>query len=153
MHSPLTTPATNGASLRAAAASPGASGDYLLPATLRGAGTQAVTALGLLAGLWVAVSPWFLTLQERGSNATVADLIAGLAVAGVAVIALAGPRGYPGLEFGSALLGIWVIVSPFILHHHGFSVTHQMYWSNSWAGGVLIATALAGLSLLRRPVR
>ncbi len=29
---------------------------------------------------------------------------------------------------------------------HTYSIAHPMYWSNSWAGGVLTATALAGLT-------
>ena len=44
--------------------------DYTVPASLRGIGAQAASVLGLLTGLWVALSPWFITLQDGGSNAT-----------------------------------------------------------------------------------
>ncbi len=59
--------------------------EYLLPATMRGIAAQAMAALGVLTGLWVALSPSFLTLQHGGGNAAVANLIAGLAVADVLV--------------------------------------------------------------------
>ena len=36
-------------------------GEYVLPATGRGVAAQAAAALGLLTGLWVAISPQFLT--------------------------------------------------------------------------------------------
>jgi len=83
-----------------------------VPASLRGIGAQAASALGLLTGLWVALSPWFITLQYGGSNATAVDLISALAVAAVSAFALASPRRFSGLQLGSLLLGIWLIISP-----------------------------------------
>ena len=104
--------------------------------------------------VWVALSPWFITLQYGGSNATAVDLISGLAVAAVGAFALASPRGFSGLQLGSLLLGIWLIISPPILDHK-HPIAHAMYWSNSFSGGVLIALAAAGLGFaaLRRTAR
>jgi hypothetical protein len=51
--------------------------EYLLPATMRGVAAQAMAALGVLTGLWIALSPSLLTLQHGGGNASVANLIAG----------------------------------------------------------------------------
>ncbi len=65
---------------------------------------------------------------------------------------LASPRGYPGLQFGSLLLGAWLIISPFVLDEK-FPIAHPMYWSNCWSGGVLMALALAGLAVSPRPAR
>ena len=125
-----------------------------MPASLRDIGAQAASVLGLLTGVWVALSPWFTTLQDQGSNATVVDLISGLAVATVGAFALASPRGFSGLQLGSLLLGIWLIISPPILDQK-HPIAHAMYWSNSWSGGVLIALAAAGLGFaaLRRTAR
>ena len=126
--------------------------EYLLPATRRGIAAQAMAALGVLTGLWIALSPSFLTLQHGGGNAAVANLIAGLAVAAVAAASLAGPRGYAGLQFAAALLGVWVIISPFILDAK-FSIAAPMYWSNILSGGYLMVLALAGLATVRRAAR
>src|ERR1700739_357974 len=108
--------------------------EYLLPATMRGVAVQAVTALSVLTGLWIALSPSFLTLQHGGGNAAVANLIAGLAVAAVAPASPAAPLGSAGLQFAAGLLGAWVIISPFILDAK-FSIAPPMYWSNIVSGG------------------
>ena len=125
---------------------------YLLPTTMRGLATQAMAAFGVLTGLWIALSPSFLTLQHGGGNAAVANLIAGLAVAAVSAASLVGPRGYAGLQFTSGLLGVWVIISPFILAAK-FSIAAPMYWSNILSGGYLVVLALAGLATVRRAAR
>jgi hypothetical protein len=133
---------------------PVALADYELPATVSGIGAQVSAALGLLTGLWVAVSPWFITLQNGGTNAATVNLISGLAVAAVGAFALASPRGFSGLQFANALLGVWLIIAGPILSQK-FSIADPMYWSNSVAGAVLLVLALAGLAAvaMRRPVR
>jgi hypothetical protein len=135
------------------AATPGLA-EYALPATSRDIGAQAAAVLGLLTGVWVALSPWFLTLQNGGTNANTVNLISGLAVAGLGAFALLSPRGFAGLQAGSALLGVWLIVAGPILSQK-FSIADPMFWSNSVAGGVLIALAAVGLAAvaMRRPAR
>jgi SPW repeat-containing protein len=152
MSSALTSQRASDGMLSAAGAPDVASrAEYVLPAW-RGIGAQTAAALGLLTGLWVAFSPYFITLQHHGTNAATSDLIAGLAVAAIGAVALASPRGFPGLEFGNLLLGSWLIIAPFVLAEK-FSIATSMYWSNIWAGSVLMALALAGLATLRRPAR
>ena len=124
--------------------------EYALPATARGAAAQASAVLGLLTGVWVALSPWFLTLQHGGTNATVVNLISGLAVAGAAAFALASPRAFAGLQAGSALLGVWLIIAGPILSQK-YTIADPMFWSNSVAGGVLIVLAAAGLAAIALP--
>ena len=128
-------------------------GDYLLPATRRDVAAQAAAALGLLTGLWVAISPLFLTLQHGGGiNAGAADVIAGLVVAGIGTFALVSRRGFAGLQFTSLVLGVWVLISSFILDAK-FPIAAPMFWSNSWSGAVLMLLALAGLATLRPATR
>ena len=145
---------SDGASLQAVPADMSGPAEYGLPATMTGLGAQFSAVLVLLTGVWVALSPWFLTLQSAGSNATIVNLISGLAVAGVGAFALASPRGFAGLQLSAALLGVWLIIAGPILSHK-YSIADAMFWSNSWAGGLLIATAAAGLAAvaLRRPAR
>jgi hypothetical protein len=110
--------------------------------------------LGLLTGVWVALSPWLITLQNVGNNATIVNLVSGLAVTGLGAFALVSGRGFAGLELGTALLGVWLIIAgPILSQKH--SIADSMFWSNSWAGGVLIAVAAAGLAAvaMRRPAR
>src|ERR1700722_7644003 len=125
----------------------GASGqaEYALSATGSVLGAQMSAVLAVLTGIWVALSPWFLTLQQGGTNANVVNLISGLAVAGVGAFALANPRGFASLQLGSALLGVWLIVAGPILSQK-YTIADPMFWSNSLAGGVLIALAAVGLA-------
>jgi hypothetical protein len=145
---------SNGASVQAVPALASGPADYALPATVQGLGAQVSAVLAMLTGLWVAISPWFITLQYTGSNATTVNLISGLAVAAVGVFALASPRGFSGLQIGSALLGVWLIVAGPVLSQKN-PIADSMFWSNSVAGGILIALAAAGLAAvaLRRPAR
>jgi SPW repeat len=129
-----------------------AAGEYLLPATRRDVAAQAGATLGILTGLWVALSPLFITLQHGGSNANIADLIAGLAVAAFGAVAVASRRGFGSLEFGSLVLGVWVIVSSFILDAK-FTIAAPMFWSNTFAGAVLVLLGLAGLATAGRATR
>jgi hypothetical protein len=146
-------PESNGAPMQAVPAVASGPAEYALP-TVRGMAAQVSAVLGLLTGVWVAVSPWFITLQQNGTNANTVNLISGLAVAGLGAFALASPRGFAGLQVGSALLGVWLIIAgPILSQKH--PITDPMFWSNSWAGGALIAFAAIGLAtvVLRRPAR
>jgi hypothetical protein len=146
-------PDSNGASLQVATVAPGVA-EYGLPATSRDLGAQASAVLALLTGVWVALSPWFITLQNTGNNATIVNLISGLAVAGLGAFALLSPSGFAGLQAGTVLLGVWLIIAgPILSQKH--PITDSMFWSNSWAGAVLIALAAIGLAAvaMRRPVR
>lgn len=106
---------------------------------------QFAAVFAIMAGLWVAISPWFLTLQApRGGNATANNLIVGLVVVALGILATERLPGRLGQSAASLLAGIWVLISPFILDAK-FSVTASMYWSNIWAGAVVI---VAGLGLL-----
>ena len=119
-----------------------------LPAAsmLRGAATQLAGVLVTVTGLWVAISPWFLTLQTPLSgNATANNLIIGLATAAAGVLATGRFQGQAGLPAATMLAGIWLIISPFILAAR-FSITASMYWSNIWAGAVIVAASLAVLA-------
>jgi len=147
-------PDSDGAPVQAVPALAEGPAEYRLPASLSDLGAQVFGVLGMLTGVWVALSPWFMTLQTTGNNATIVNLVSGVAVAGVGAAALAGPRGFAGLQVGAALLGVWLIIAgPILSYRH--PIADAMFWSNSWAGGVLIAVALAGLGAvaLRRPSR
>ncbi len=147
-------PDSDGSPVQAVPVLAGSPAEYRLPASLSDLSAQVFGVLGLLTGVWVALSPWFITLQPTGNNATIVNLVSGLAVAGVGAVALASPRGFAGLQVGAALLGVWLIIAgPILSYRH--PIADAMFWSNSWAGGVLIAVALAGLATvaMRRPAR
>jgi len=126
-------PESDGAPLQAAPAMAVGPAEYGLPATMTDLGAQVFAVLGLLTGVWVALSPWLITLQYSGNNATIVNLVSGLAVAGLGAFALISARGFAGLQLGTALLGVWLIIAGPILSQK-YSIADPMYWSNSWAG-------------------
>jgi hypothetical protein len=147
-------PGSDGASAQPVQARATGPAEYALPVTGGALGAEMAAVLGLLTGVWVAVSPWFITLQQSGTNANTVNLISGLAVAGLGALALISPRGFTGLQAGSALLGVWLIIAgPILSDKH--PIADPMFWSNSWAGAALIAFAAIGMAAvgLRRPVR
>jgi SPW repeat len=121
------------------------SDDYLAPTSSHSVLAQTTAVLGAVAGLWVAISPWFLVLQHGGNNATVSNLIVGLAVVALGLFALSGSRGFLGLQVGSVLAGVWLIISPFILDEK-FAIATPMYWSNVFAGALVVVIGLAALA-------
>jgi len=125
------------------------SDDYLAPASSRSVLAQVTGAFGMLTGLWVAISPWFLVLQHGGSNAAVSNLIVGAAIVALGLFAVSGSRGFLGLEVGSLIAGIWLIISPFILNAH-YTITPSMFWSNIVAVAVVAVFGLAALGETRR---
>lgn len=81
------------------------------------------------------VMPWFFT---RPSGVTVIDLRAcGVAIAVLSAVAMFGYANWE--EWGNLLIGIWLIVSPWIL---GFAHTRAMHYS------IGIGLAVAFFSLL-----
>jgi hypothetical protein len=90
--------------------------------------------LALLTGLYVAVSPWIVGFSATRSLGT-SNLIVGIAVAFLVYgFATALDRAH-GLTWILPVLGVWVIVSPWILQ--GFTPTAGMIWSNVVAGALL----------------
>jgi hypothetical protein len=148
MSSHMTEPVTsNGAATRQVMTV--ISDDYLAPASSRSMLTQVTGTVGILAGLWVAISPWFLVLQHGGNNAAASNLIVGLAVVALGLFAVSGSRGFSGLEAGTLLAGFWLILSPFILDEK-FAIATPMYWSNVLAGALIAVVGLAALGGTRR---
>jgi hypothetical protein len=109
---------------------------------------QTCVIAGMLAALWVAISPWFLTFQAHGGNATANDLIVGLAVLVALGLAAYAGRGRTNLLTAGALAGVWLIISPFILDAK-FPITASMYWSNVWSGAIIFVLVLGALALGR----
>ena len=90
--------------------------------------------LALLTGLYVAVSPWIVGFGATRSLGT-SNLIVGIAVAFLVYgFATALDRAH-GMTWILPVLGVWVIVSPWILQ--GLTPTAGMIWSNVVAGALL----------------
>jgi hypothetical protein len=95
--------------------------------------------LTLLTGLYLAASPWIVGFNATGSLAT-CDLVVGIALAFLAYgFATALDRAH-GMTWTLPVLGVWVVVSPWILP--GVTLTSGIIWSHVVAGAL---TTLLGL--------
>jgi hypothetical protein len=90
--------------------------------------------LALLTGLYVAASPWIVGFSATRSLAT-SDLIAGIAVAFLAYGFATTLDRVHGMTWTLPVLGVWVIVSTWILPD--VVLTTGMTWSNVVAGALL----------------
>jgi SPW repeat-containing protein len=113
---------------------------------------QFVEGLTLLAGLYLAISPWVVGFQSGSSDLRVTDLICGAAVALLAVGYAAVYGRTHGLSWVTPVIGAWTVVAPWVIL--GSNVNAGTVISNVITGGVIlilgiVTTAMAG----RRPTR
>ncbi|TSD98145.1 hypothetical protein FOS14_14260 [Skermania sp. ID1734] len=108
---------------------------------------QFTDTLTLMAGLYVAVSPWIVGFHGT-TSLMMNDLIAGLAVAILAIGFGSANGRFHGLAGAVPLLGIWMIICPWVIS--GVSVTAGMAWSNVVGGAVvlLLGLGVAGLGMM-----
>src|SRR5690348_15740199 len=76
---------------------------------------QALDGLALLAGLYLAISPWVARFAGL-ERLTVSNLVTGLAVAALAVgFATAYVRTH-GLAWVAPVIGVWTIIAPWVMY-------------------------------------
>lgn len=105
---------------------------------------QAVDGLTFLAGLYMAISPWVIGFESTRSI-TANNLIVGI---GFAVLALGLASAYGrthGIAWVIPLLGVWMIISPWLLA--ATPTTGPMLISNIIAGAVGIVLGLAAMGV------
>lgn len=127
---------------------------------------QVVTASGLdvLAGIWLLISPFVLAFSTL-TTAMTNDVVCGAVVIILAAIRFGGALRQSWLSWINCLIGIWVIISPWVLgfaHHAGtLGLAHnQSASTNNVIIGIVIAvlafwsaaaTSAAETSMTDRP--
>lgn len=100
----------------------------------------------LVFGAWLFFSPWWMTgYASAGSVAAWNSYIFGIATAIVAIIALAAPALWE--EWLNLAIGIWLIISPFVLAYWG--PEHGAGWNTLILGILIGIDALWALSVAR----
>lgn len=110
---------------------------------------QFTDGAAILAGLYVACSPWIAGFAGTTSLA-MTNLIAGLAVAVLAAGFATFFGRTHGMAFVAPLLGVWIMASPWIVD--GVTRTDTIMWSNLVAGAVIVVLGLGvtGMGAMRR---
>lgn len=101
---------------------------------------QIVEGLMLVTGLYAAASPWIVGFDDQWSLA-VNNLIAAIAVAVLAVGFTSAYGRTHGMTFVAPLLGVWMIVSPWVVAN--VNTTTAMIWSNVVGGAVVCVVGLS----------
>lgn len=103
-----------------------------------------VEGLMLLSGLYAAASAWIVGFTAQ-PNLTVSNLISGTAI-GLLAVAFGSAYGRThGMTFVAPLLGIWLIVSPWVVA--GVDTSTSMIWSNVVVGALVCVLGLATAAL------
>ncbi|MBP0461305.1 SPW repeat protein [Streptomyces montanisoli] len=112
---------------------------------------QAVEGLALLAGLYLAISPWIVGFSGL-TTLTVNNLIAGLAftVLTMGFVNSAYERTH-GMSWAALGIGIWAIIAPWVVS--GSVDTTRTIWSNCVVGGVMVLLSLATGAMVARAAR
>ena len=92
--------------------------------------------LNILLGIWVIISPFVLAFPSP--RATWNNVATGIAV-GVLAIVRWSTRNQPGWSWITAILGIWLILSPFVFG----VVSGATLWNNGILGIIIAAVALS----------
>lgn len=98
--------------------------------------------VNLLLGVWLVVSPWALNYAGDVRSAASNAYLLGLAIVVFAALAVYMPKAWE--EAVSIVLGIWMIIAPWVL---GFN-THIAVLLNAVVVGLLVA-GLATWAMLR----
>jgi hypothetical protein len=102
---------------------------------------QGTFGLTLLAGAYVALSPWIVGFHGF-SRLTVNDLIVGITVAVLAMCFGSALDRTHGLTWTLPVFGVWCIISTWII---SASPTAGMIWSNVVAGAVVTVLGLVAV--------
>jgi hypothetical protein len=96
-------------------------------------GGSTASAVNLVAGLWLIISPWVFAAVGPGEQGGFWNsIIVGVVIAALAASRLYGATAWP--SWVNALLGGWVVVSPFV-----FAYTGNAAWTwNSVIVGVIV---------------
>ncbi|GAA0930300.1 SPW repeat protein [Streptomyces thermoalcalitolerans] len=104
-----------------------------------------VEGLIVLAGLYVAISPWVVHFALQ-RNITINNLIIGLTIALIgAGLTLVPERTYR-LAWILAPLGLWLLISPWVVTQT-HSARAGIIWNNCWMGALVALLGLAATAL------
>jgi SPW repeat-containing protein len=106
----------------------------------------AVDGLILLTGLYAAISPWVVHFGFRDRDLSINNLIIGLALAVIGMGLAFAPERMHRLGWIAAPLGVWMIISPWVVPA-SHSSRSAIIWNNCWVGGVAVALGLAAAAM------
>ncbi len=111
-----------------------------------GPADRTASVINFILGIWVLISPFVL----RVSNFRIA--LWNNVIVGIIIIAFSATRAWggryqsTGIGWVNFILGIWLIISPFVI---GFRTSPALVWNNIIAG--IVVAVVSALSATRSP--
>jgi hypothetical protein len=99
--------------------------------------------LTLLAGIYLALSPWIAGFSGLGPI-TINNLVIGIVVAGLALGFSSAFGRTHGIAWVSPILGVWTIVAPWVIS--GDMSTTRTIWNNVVTGLVIVCLGIVMMS-------
>lgn len=107
---------------------------------------RVASGLNIILGAWLIIAPFVLAFSDM--VALWDSIIVGAVVLILAWIRMANPMSAPGISWVNAILGIWLIVAPFVL---GFTAMAGSMWNNIIVG--VVVAVLGAWSALATPAK
>lgn len=104
------------------------------------------SGINIIAGLWLLLAPFALgysTIEAALWN----SIILGLAIAVMAIVRVVQPEEHEGVSWVNFVLGIWLLVSPFVL---ALQNIQWLVWNNVIVGIIVLALAATSAMATRR---
>lgn len=98
----------------------------------------------LVAGLWLIFSPFWLASYAVAGSAALNSVVVGVLLVAASWIALARPR--PWEEWVNVVLGVWLVVAPFVL---GFQDAAAVTLNHIVIGVIVVGDAMIVLARSR----
>lgn len=101
-------------------------------------GPRTVTTDGMimLAGAYLAISPWVVHFNTVSSNLAMTNLVLGLCLVALGFGLALAPERMHRLSWTCVPIAVFAIIAPWVVTL-GHTATHPMIWSNAVAGGAL----------------
>lgn len=102
---------------------------------------QVKTASGInvILGLWFLISPWVYGYTAMHAGSVWNNIIVGIIIAILAAIRFFSPYSATWLSWLNALLGVWVVISPWI---YGYSANGGRTWNSVILGIIVIVLSI-----------
>jgi SPW repeat len=101
----------------------------------------------LIAGVWLVFAPFYMTSYGLAGSAALNSVGVGVLLVAASGIALARPRAWP--EWINTVLGVWLVVSPFVL---GFQDVAAVTLNHVVIGIIVVGDAMIALARPRGDV-
>lgn len=101
----------------------------------------------LVAGVWLIFSPFYMESYAVAGSAALNCVVVGVLLAVASGIALVRPR--PWEEWMNIVLGVWLVVAPFVL---GFEDVAAVTLNHVVVGAIVVGDAMIVLARSRREV-